>query len=687
MSNNYKELTISQKASLFFCAVLSIPAILIVVFFVEKSPKNKVLIAVLSAICYIAVCGLVIWAFGLVGKKVKVKAPSSTMLGTIMYDVVNSSNEPAIICNEDGRIVWCNKYTYNLSDAATSLVGTKLSALLPDGIQENTDEGGNKTLLTIFKKSIYTIDRSKIQSSDKTYYLLMFRDITKYENLKKYVSDEEIIVAYIVVDNLEELLQFEQEKYREAAAKIELLIREWAQSVHGIVKEYEKDKYIFIFKSKNLDKFIQDKFDILDKVRQIRVGAGNISVTLSIGVAKISAEYSDKDSDEKLKDEDTIELEDKEKTAHIALDLALQRGGDQVVLKRANQEPEFFGGRTNAVQKRTKVRARVVSNQLVPMIKKAGNVIVMAHKYPDYDAFGASCGMARLAMFCGTKVNVITNFKDTNIKKCMKLFANDDSYKGIFVDSAAALDLIRSDTLLIIVDVNNTAMFESSDVAKNVSDIVIIDHHRKTAEFEKNPLITYIETSASSASELVTEMLEQCLPPATLKNVEANMLLAGILLDTKQFTKGTGPKTYASAMYLKDNGGAYEQIQDLFKTNIKDYRQEAMFGQQLDIYRHCTAIAVNYNGQDSNDRILAARVADNLLMVEEVAASFALVQIDDVIHISARSNGTINVQLILEALDGGGRYDAAGAQVKSDSMQDTLMKLKKAIDDYLDPED
>ena len=182
-------------------------------------------------------------------------------------------------------------------------------------------------------------------------------------------------------------------------------------------------------------------------------------------------------------------------------------------------------------------------------------------------------------------------------------------------------------------------------------------------------------------------MLEKSLPPSTLHHSEDNMLLAGISLDTKQFTKGTGTKTYAAAMYLRDNGASYEDIQDLFKTNIRDYKQEAAFGEKVEIYRHCMAIAVNPNGESSFDRVLAARVADNLLMVEEVAASFALVLIDDTVHISARSNGTINVQLILEALKGGGRYDAAGAQIKAASVQDALLQLKKAIDNYLDPED
>jgi c-di-AMP phosphodiesterase-like protein len=365
--------------------------------------------------------------------------------------------------------------------------------------------------------------------------------------------------------------------------------------------------------------------------------------------------------------------------------MALQRGGDQAVVK-IEDNTEFFGGRTNAATKRTKVRARVVGLELMNYINKASNVIIMAHKYPDYDALGASLGFARLAMYCGVKVNVVTDFKNQNIKKCMKIIGDNRQYKGVFVDAASGLDLVSPDTLLILVDVNNPIMFESRDIYDNVYNIAVVDHHRKTAEFPRKPIFELIEPSASSASELVSEMLDFTLQESLLSPMEANMLLAGITLDTRNFTKGAGTKTFAAAMYLRDNGASYEAIQDLFKANISEYRQEALFGQKIEVYRHCMAIAANENGVDASDKILASRVADNLLMIDEVMASFALVQIGDSVHVSARSNGTINVQLILEALKGGGRYDAAGAVVKS-GMQQALLTLKDAIDNYLDPED
>ena len=652
------------QALAFFMPVWTLLIVAMTAFMVTFDHENYWWAAIVGAVLYLGGFVLITVLATSLDSKKKVKKKSGPMLTSVMYEKINSMNEPALICDANYKIIWANRF---LHQTYQGVIGTSVQLLF--GYQIKDGEIGKRPVDTVvsYKGKNYIVDEEPIRDGDKNYYILTLRDTTELLLLKQQMKDENKIVSYIIVDNLEDLLQFEQEKYRSAANTIEGYIREWAGSVGGLVKEYERDKYLFIFESQHLDKFLADKFDILDKVRDIRVGSGNIPVTISIGVAKVKGSMAER-----------------ENAAHIALDMALQRGGDQAVVK-FDDKIEFFGGRTNAVQRRTKVRARVVANELVTLMAKAGNVLIMGHKFPDYDAFGASIGMARLAMLCGVKFNVVTNFKDVNVKKCMKFFENDETYKGVFVDAAKGLDLVRSDTLLVVVDVNNIKMFESEHIARNVNDIVIIDHHRKTAEFEKAPLITYIEPSSSSASELVSEILEQSLPVNALQKNEANMLYAGIVLDTKQFSKGTGTKTYAAAMYLRDNNASYEAVQDLFKTNIKEYRQEAMFGEKIEIYRNCMAIALNEKGVDNSDRILAARVADNMLMLEDVAASFALVQIDNVVHVSARSNGTVNVQLILESLNGGGRYDAAGAQVK-DTIASTLMRLKEAIDNYINPE-
>lgn len=596
--------------------------------------------------------------------KRKVDGPRGPVLGSIMYDKINALDEPAFICDAHGKFLWYNSFTQNGTGQKSPILGSYVSNFFPETL---TDDDYPQEVE--FDEKNYRVERTKIKSNEKVYFLVVLRDITKIVELERTIRDTTKVVAYIIVDNLEELLQFEQEKYREAAASIEQYVREWASSVGGVLKEYERDKYIFVFNMEDLDKFTADKFDILDKVRDIRIGAGKIPVTISIGVAKIDGT-----------------LAEVEKAAHTCLEMALQRGGDQAVVK-VDDKIDFYGGHTNATGKRTRVRARVVANELINYISSSGNVIIMAHKFPDYDAFGASVGISKLAKFCGVKYNIVTNLKDANVVKCMKFFSDDDDYKGVFIDSSEGLDLVNSDTLLIVVDVNNYAMLESTDIAKSVNQMVIIDHHRKTAEYDEEPLISYIETSASSASELVSEMLEQVLPMEYLKKNEANMLLSGISLDTKQFTKSAGTKTYAAAMFLREHGASYEDIQDLFKTSLINYKQESHFGELVEIYKDRIAIAVNKNGKDNSDRILAARVADNLLEIEGVGASFTLIMIDSTVHISARSAGSINVQLILEELDGGGRFDAAGAQVKAENIDTVILQLRQAIDKHIITED
>ena len=648
------------------CGVLGLGAFFIAATVAVRHPERVLLISLITTLIYVAACVGIFKLFDYIKKKAEVGKISGPMLGTIMYDTVNTAKEPALICDERNKIIWFNRFAAEIS-GTSSLLGAKLENVMEFGEIKEGEERRYPSEVILDNKH-YSLEPTKIRSNDTVYYLLKFRDITETVELKNYIKDEDEVCAYIIIDNLEELMQFEQERYRESAAEVEQLLREWSASVGGVLKEYERDKYLFMFKNKDLEVFTKEKFEILDKVREIRVGNGKVPITVSIGVGKVNGDLSDK-----------------EKAAHVALDMALQRGGDQAVVKYGDKI-EFYGGLTNSLQKRTKVFTRVASTEILALIAAASNVIIMAHKFPDYDAFGASVGLARLAMYCGVKVNIVTDFKNPNVKKCMKIIGDNKVYKGMFIDAATGLDMVSSETLLILTDVNNPAMFEAPDIYDNVYKVAVIDHHRKASEFTRKPIFELIEPSASSSSELVSEMLDFTLQESLLTPVEANMLLAGITLDTRNFTKGAGTKTFAAAMYLRDNGASYDDIQDLFKANITDYKQESMFGQKIEIYRHCMAIAVNEFGSDAGDKILASRVADNLLMVEEVVASFALVQIGDSVHVSARSNGTVNVQLILESLNGGGRYDAAGAVVRN-GMQQALLMLKDAIDKYLDPED
>ena len=364
--------------------------------------------------------------------------------------------------------------------------------------------------------------------------------------------------------------------------------------------------------------------------------------------------------------------------------MALQRGGDQVVVKNRDGSQSIYGGRTKMIQKKAKVRARIIANELLVHMSEASNVIIMAHKRPDFDAIGSSIGLARLAMFCGVPVNVVTDFSFGGIEKCLERIKDEPDYKGVLVSREAAMDLVTPDTLLVITDVNNPNVFEEPHLAESCSKIIIIDHHRKTAEFPTEPLISYIEPSASAACELVCEMLELVLPEDLLLKSEADLMLAGILLDTNQFRKNTGTRTFSTALYLRDRGADISAVQEFFKTTLDDYERENKFRSNVTIYRDVTAISVADGEGDSDDTIPASRAADRLLELDGIKASFVLIKIKDAIHVAARSVGTINVQLILEQLRGGGHFDAAGAQITDATTDEVVALLKSAIDRYLD---
>lgn len=565
---------------------------------------------------------------------------------------------PAFICTEDNdTVIWSNK-------AAALLFGTQSRKFFE--IFETLEGNDGEIRLGSLGRRYSPISYTAEGDNGKDYKVFILHDVTDYDEKSAFLLGKESAVAYITVDNLDELLNYEQEDYRTASGETEKLLRHWAVEADGILKEYQQDKYIFIFERSKLDEFRETGFDILDKIRDIRLGENSIPLTISMGICAVNGTPSER-----------------EKAAQAALDTALQRGGDQAVVK-TDAGVEIFGGKTKMPQKRTKVKARVVANELVAHISSSENVIIMGHKYADFDAFGACVGLARLCMFCGVPVNIVTDFDDSNLDRCRQWITEEEDYRGVFIDGDSAMDLFSSDTLLIIADVNNRYQFESPALADHAQRMCIIDHHRKTAEYENPPLITYIEPSASAASELVSEMLEQILPQKELLSVEANLMMAGILLDTNHFAKNTGTRTFSAALYLKGVGADVGEVQELFKTELCDFQRELKFHSNVEIYRNVAAIAIAQGECTLKDKVPAAKAADKLLTVEGVKASFAIVPIGNEVHISARSSGNINVQLLLEKLKGGGHFDSAGTRLEGVNAAEAANMLKDAIDSYLD---
>ena len=589
-------------------------------------------------------------------------------LGNMTLDLMISLNLPVIILDEDGRIVWYNKSFSGRAGIKSVFYGKRFEDYSSVPLSEILECGEPDGMLVSAFDGFYTVKAYPTRVDETDFTITVWQDTSELVEARRLIEEEDTQVAYIVIDNLDEIIRYVRDKYRSASGDVADILKNWADSVDGIIKEYERDKFIFLFAAKHLDGFIESKFDILDRVREIRVGDGNLPVTVSVGISGMG------DS-----------LAEKEMNAHAALDTALQRGGDQVVVRRKG-ENEIYGGRVQNAQKRTKVRARVFGDQLASMIAASSNVLVMAHVHPDFDAIGSSVGVARLCEFCGVPVNIITDPDSADLAKCLGRLGELPEYRngGIFVDAAEGQELLRSDTLLIICDVNNPAQFQAPFVAENASNIVVIDHHRKIGDLNYDPAISYIEPAASSTSELVAEVLEHCLPNSTLPREEADLMLAGIMLDTKQFMRNTGSRTFGAALYLRSEGANPTLAQELFRTDLTDLMREAAFESNVIIYRGSLAIAQGGSDASAKDRIAAAKAADKLLSVEGIAASFVVCTMEQTIHISARSAGKINVQLILEKLGGGGHFDSAATQLRNISVKEALERLKAAIDAYLE---
>lgn len=616
----------------------------------------------------------------------RMRSRENIALSTAMSDLVQSINIPMAVTDRGGKIIWYNDEMFALSGRKRHAFGINISdicQLAPEELAKTNSEiepeNAAEEIKVRNEASVSTVDihgkkfeaRSyEMRVVGKTYYLSVFDDVTELTALKEKVSAKAPVVAYVVIDNLEELAQYVRVSSREAANEAENVIKAWAKEINALMREYDRDKFILVFENDMLLKCVDAKFEILERIRNIRIGDNSMPITVSIGISTVG--------------ENMAELE---LGAQTALDMALQRGGDQVAL-RTEKGLDFFGGRTKNIQKRTKVLARVIANQLLSLISTSDNVLIMGHRSPDFDSIGACIGIARLCMHCGVSPKIILNSdRDTlnnSFGNCSEKLLELEAYKDIFVSSSVGKSLIRKDTLLIIVDANNFAILEDPEIAESANQLVIIDHHRKTSELNKSPVINYIDPSASSACELVTEILEQCLPVGTLTNEESTVMLSGIMVDTKNFTRSTGIRTFAAALYLRGEGGNSEIAYTFFNENFDDFSAEAKFSSNVMIYRDTIAITTSMGSGSGDDRTAASKAADRLLTVKNVDASFALVPIGGSIHVSARSNGAVNVQLILEKLGGGGHFNIAGAQIPTKDMRETLEKLKKAIDEYLD---
>lgn len=602
----------------------------------------------------------------------------------VIYTFRHMLKTPYAVVTEKGKIVTVNAAMKNVAGAKstvfgadiTEICGISLSALTDNAEkavdEEDKDEEDEEIEILADKKAIchigekvYHIDCHALHSKGKLFYLMMFNDITDLFHLNAKSRAEFTAVAYIVIDNLDEIAQYAKVSYQAEATQVDTILKQWASDMGGILREYDRYKYILLLTRHSMLNCAKTKFEILDRIREIRLGDDNIPITVSMGVTTLGNN-----------------LAEREHEALVCLEMALQRGGDQVVMKN-EVNTFFFGGRTKSQQKRSGGQSRVIASKLCAMITASTNVVIMGHSNPDFDSIGACVGIASLCMHLGVNSKIVTNIESESFRACTGRLGELADYKNIFVDSVQGLEEMEFGTLLIVVDANNFRILEAPEIANNAFNIAIIDHHIKKEEFEHPPKLTYIDPSASSACELVSEILEFSIPVGTLRKEEANVIMAGIMVDTQNFTRTVGTRTFAAALYLRSAGASPEYARTFFEQGFDDYHSEALFSTNAQIYKEQIAITASEGTGSPHDRVSAAKAADKLLSVKNVNAAFALVVIGNTVHISGRSNGKLNVQLILEKIGGGGHFDVAGAAIADSTLEIAKSKLTAAIDEYL----
>lgn len=663
MYNRRNNVPFASRRELVLCIALACLNITMFGLFCEFTSINKAIIAACVVLLYL----IEVSALGVLRQKQQNSEPDIDMhdiLKETSSTVLKNTNQPIATFDSQGKILWCNDSMLEVLRLEENPIGMTIESIFGNTIP--IDKFGNVNVN--IKDRLYSAESFILSKRGKAIYMLSLTDITALSEMERKYNENKVCIAYIAIDNIEDVLQYVHEKFRVAVSRVDEKLKNWADSLGATIKSYDNDKYIMFFDSVSLDKCLENRFSILDEIRETRVGDG-VSITISMGVSRMDGS-----------------LRDRELAARDAIDLALQRGGDQVVYIN-NGITEYYGGRTKSIYKRSNVRSRTFTNQLTSLMVRADNVLIMGHRYGDFDSFGAAIGVARIAITCGVKVNIAVEMRDKNLEPCIRMMQTTEPYAQMFVDNADGLDLISRDTLLVLVDHNDPVRSQFADIAFKVNNIAVIDHHRKVDTFHESVKLYYVEPSASSTCELVTEMLESAISSQNLLKEEADMMLAGVLLDTKQFTRNTGTRTFGAAQYLRGAGANPTDVYALFKTAPDDLKKESRFHTSINIYRSNIALSSCEGETDETYRIIASKAADKMLTLKGIDAAFTLVKIGDQIHISGRSSGKINVQLILEKLHGGGHFDVAGAQVVNESVMNVLETLKSSIDEYFDSED
>ncbi|WHY77618.1 DHH family phosphoesterase [Neobacillus sp. WH10] len=565
-----------------------------------------------------------------------------------------------MLINEEYYIEWSNPFLSSYFDEET-LIGRSLydiaDTLIPLIKQEVETE-----IITLHDRKFRVIHKSEER-------LLYFFDVTEQKEIEKRYQDDRTVIATIFLDNYDDLTQGMDDQMRGSINNlVTSILNKWANDNGIFLKRVSSERFIAVFSERILHVLEKEKFSILDEIREL-TSKQNVSFTLSIGVGT-----------------GVSSLPELGVLAQSSLDLALGRGGDQVAIKLPNGKVKFFGGKTNPVEKRTRVRARVISHALRDLITASDKVIIMGHKNPDMDSIGSSIGIYKVAQMNQKEAYIVVNMQDMDsaVKRLMDELRQQEQLFSRFISPELALEISTDKTLLVVVDTHKPSLVMEERLLNKIDHVVVIDHHRRGEEFISNSLLVYMEPYASSTAELVTEFLEYQPKRGKIEMIEATALLAGIIVDTKSFTLRTGARTFDAASYLRAHGADTVLVQKFLKEDVDTYIKRSKLIESVSFYRDGIAIAKGTE-LELHDQVIIAQAADTLLTMDGVLASFVIAKrAEGVIGISARSLGNINVQVIMESLKGGGHLTNAATQLTGLSIEETEAQLKLAIDEFFE---
>ena len=584
--------------------------------------------------------------------------------------LINSPLPIMVFRPDTGEVIWSNENFLQLAGVREHLFEMKVEDAVPDFAVQWLLEGKQECPERVYMNSrrfrVYgSLVRAKGRGGEQnlvatTYWV----DTTEADALQEKYTAPRTVAAILMLDNYEDLMKACADTARSAVlAQIDEKLNCWAAAGQGLLLKTERDQYLFLFEEQHYEHFVEEKFSILDAIRDIKVGEG-VHPTLSIGIGRAA------DSMEELY-----------KNAKLSLEMALSRGGDQAVV-RGKVDFEFYGGRSKATEKRTKVKSRVMANALSELVADATQIYIMGHSFADMDAVGAAAGLCCIARKRGKRAQVVIDLERNAAHPVLDRLRALPEYENVFVSGSEAFLKMQPGALLIVVDTNRPDLVESPQVLESCNRVAVIDHHRRAATYIENAAFSFHEPYASSASELVTELLQYLVETSDLLREEAESLLAGIVLDTKHFTLRTGGRTFEAAAFLRRAGADTTDVQRLFQNDLDEMVSRYDIIRRAEMYRDSFAISVI--PQDGVDRVAAAQAADELLGLKGVKASFVLFKNGPDVQMSARSLGEINVQVILEALGGGGNSTTAGGRAENCDVLSAREKLTEAIDAYFE---